>query len=412
MAYFDAQTPVNNFLNAYTAFKNQGIERENNQLFGQMVSGDMAAAEQLAQRNPELFGRGQKQIAMQQESENQARMAQEQLRKQDQAMILNKIIRSTDDNVALQLAQQGVQNQLFDSDDVNALISVGPDGGITVDRMRAVDGIKMLGHENLLPNQFRGGSDQGLPSSVQETLWYNQQTPEVQKAHMDLKRRAEQSPEAKLAYQKQLNEIKLQLEKQKLLLESNVSADTSEQDANTLAEIEAGKKLGSLRGDILTDETKSFRNVRSQKLQLNQLEKALEAAETGKYAQLKSFAGKYMPWVDVDNEQALQSIVTQYALSELQKQTGPKTDFDFIKAAETQVQAGNTKGANKIILDRMRENVKYSEDRYEAFKAFKKDRKDYENFEETFSYDSLGGSSNDPSGDVDISALEVKHGIK
>jgi len=234
----------------------------------------------------------------------------------------------------------------------------------------------------------KGAGSRSLPASVEETIWYNEQTPEVQKAHMELKRRAEQSPEAKLLFERQLNEIKLDLDEQRLRLESQVASETSEQDAQVAADQAASKKLGELRGDILADETNSFRNVRAQKLQLNQLEKALEAAETGKYAQLKSFAGKYIPGVDVDNEQALQSIVTQYALSELQKQTGPKTDFDFIKAAETQVQAGNTKGANKIILDRMKENAKYAESRYEAFKKFKENRKDYENFEDTFSYES------------------------
>ncbi len=342
--------------------------------------------------------------------ERRALQAQEQAQADDrlnqqEALYTSQLLRTAPEQ-RMALIQQGYAEGVFDDDDMQAFQTVPAADmeGLIVDKLR-IDG-----YGELLPSQYQqGGGSKGLPSSVQETVWYNQQTPEVQKAHMSLKRRAEQSPEAKLAYEQQLNEIKLELEKQKLLLESNVAADTSEQDANTQAEKEAAKKLGALRGDILADETKSFRNVRSQKLQLNQLEKALEAADTGKYAQLKSFAGKYMPGVDVDNEQALQSIVTQYALSELQKQTGPKTDFDFIKAAETQVQAGNTKGANKIILERMKENARYAESRYEAFKKFKKDRKDFENFEYAFSYESdYGGIGSE---DAEYEALKAELGI-
>lgn len=248
--------------------------------------------------------------------------------------------------------------------------------------------LQSTGNDTMLPDSYRNDLKSNKPSAVLETEWYNNQSPEVQKAHMDLKRRAQESPEAKLAYQEQLNNIKLDLEKQKLLIQSNVSAATSDQDAETQADIQAGKKLGELRGDILADETSAYRNSKSKSLQLKQLESALNAATTGKPAQLRSFAGKYLPGVNVDDEQALQSIITQYALDELRTQSGPKTDFDFIKAAETQIQAGNTKGANKIILERMKENQKYAESRYKAFKKFKAKNKNFEDFEDSFSYGS------------------------
>ena len=160
-------------------------------------------------------------------------------------------------------------------------------------------------------------------------------------------------------------------------------------DVGAAANKEEQKELGRLRGDIAADETKNFRASKGQDLQLKQLTNALRLADTGKYAQLKSFAGKYIPGVDPTDEQALTSIVTSYVMGELAKQTGPKTDFDFIKAAETQVQAGNTKGANELILKRMKENQDYSKARWKAWQKFKKSGGNAEDFEDDFQYTSV-----------------------
>lgn len=61
----------------------------------------------------------------------------------------------------------------------------------------------------------RGGAAGSLPSSVKETIWFNQQPKDIQKQHMELKRRSELSPEAKLDYQKRLKDIELQFEDEK-----------------------------------------------------------------------------------------------------------------------------------------------------------------------------------------------------
>lgn len=56
-----------------------------------------------------------------------------------------------------------------------------------------------------------GGIDEGLsdqPSKVRETIWYNNQTPEVQKTHMKLLRAEKPSLNEKLEYEKAKSEIK------------------------------------------------------------------------------------------------------------------------------------------------------------------------------------------------------------
>jgi hypothetical protein len=176
------------------------------------------------------------------------------------------------------------------------------------------------------------------------------------------------------------------------------------------ADQEEQKKLGQLRGDITAVETENWRSSKSQALQLSQLENALNAAETGKYAQVKTFLGKYAPGIDVSSEEALQSIITSYALSELQKQKGPKTDFDFIKAAETQIQSGNTKAANKIILERMKENQRYSSARWDAWRDFKKGGGNAEDFEDFFEYEP--GTQQAPSVKLSDQELLNKYGLE
>jgi len=208
-------------------------------------------------------------------------------------------------------------------------------------------------------------------------------------------------------------EIKAEVDRAKAIQKAKNLAETS-----FAADKETQKALGELRGDINRDETQAWRLARGQQKQLNQLENALKAASTGRYSQLKTFAGQYLPGVDPSDEQALQSIVTSYALEELQKQSGPKTDFDFVKAAETQIQLGNTKKANEIILKRLKDNADYAEARWKAYKDFKNKNKNVEDFEDSFEYDYDAGMTVDDvkpeaksSIDEEYEALRAEFGI-
>lgn len=342
--------------------------------------------------------------------ERRARAAQQQEQEQNklnkqEAMYTSAMLRAGDDiEKRNAFIQDGYSKGVFDDEDLELFSTERADN---LDAM-LVDKMKIDGYTELLPEQYRGASN-NEPSSVRETQWFMNQSDEVKEAHLKLKRGLQLTPEEKLAYERSLADIKAAGKGKETSAVIDAEAEASDKSAGTATELEAGKKLGNLRGNILADETKSFRNARSQKLQLNQLENALNAAGTGKYSQLKSFAGKYLPGVDVDNEQALQSIITQYALDELRTQTGPKTDFDFIKAAETQIQAGNTKGANKIILDRMKENQKYADARWKAFSKFKGKNKNFEDFEDTFNYESNQGQAD--VNDAEYEAMKAELGI-
>jgi len=326
----------------------------------------------------DALGRGIESVGKRQQLEGQKNEAENKKRG---LLALSSVLKSANNPEQAQgILNQALSNGYLDEDDIEGMMM--PDGsGLN---FQLIGDVLKMESKGLLD----GGISKELPSSVRETLWFNQQAPEVQQAHLKLKRGLQLTPQEKLEYERSLAGIKADQKGKEVEAVTSAENKSSDMAVENEAAMSQGKKLGELRGTILADETQNFRNSRSQTLQLKQLESALDAASTGKYSQLKTFAGKYMPGVNVDNEQALQSIVTQYALTELQKQTGPKTDFDFIKAAETQIQAGNTKGANKIILERMKENAKYAESRYEAFKKFKAKNKNFEDFEDSFSYTS------------------------
>jgi len=355
-------------------------------------------AQMLMNQGQDRRARAAQQQALEAKQQEQEQGRERERLSKAEARFTSAILNAGDDiGKRTAFIQDAYSKGLFDDEDLELFSSERPD---KIDAM-LVDKLRAEGYEELLPDKYRGASN-NEPSSVRETQWFMNQSDDVKEAHLKLKRGLQLTPEEKLAYERSLADIRSKAEGDKTRSVIEAEAGASDKSADTATKLEAGKKLGNLRGNILADETKSFRNARSQKLQLNQLENALNAAGTGKYSQLKAFAGKYLPGVDVDNEQALQSIITQYALDELRTQTGPKTDFDFIKAAETQIQAGNTKGANKIILDRMKENQKYADARWKAFSKFKGKNKNFEDFENTFNYESNQGQ-----GDVDDAEYEA-----
>lgn len=176
----------------------------------------------------------------------------------------------------------------------------------------------------------------------------------------------------------------------------------NESQTLTAADKETQKKLGMLRGAIRTEETKNYRALQSQGLQFDQLERALESADTGKWAELKTWAGQYMPGVDIADEQALASLTTKYALAELRLDSGTKTDMDFLKTAMTQITTGNTKEANRMILGRMKEDRAYGEARWNAWRKFSKRNKNFEEFEDTFKFTPSSMKAATPTSNKDI----------
>ena len=116
------------------------------------------------------------------------------------------------------------------------------------------------------------------------------------------------------------------------------------------AQGEQNKKLGVERAKIGEGVRAGARQANRSKSNLLRLKRALSAANTGRLAVARDLAGTIIPSVKDADAEVFNSLATQYALDELSRQSGTKTDFDFQKAAETQARLGNTKEANEAIL--------------------------------------------------------------
>jgi len=148
-------SPITNLLQSMTQDKRQQQQQSNLAgLLGQARGGDATALNQLLAQNTQLGG-----FALKEQQAQQAAMQKQQ--DEQEALVLNRIIRS-DDEQAIAIAQQAYDQGLFDDEDMGALFSSGgaqgPGQAMAIDRMSAVDGIKALGYEDLLPNEFKEGS--------------------------------------------------------------------------------------------------------------------------------------------------------------------------------------------------------------------------------------------------------------
>lgn len=144
---------------------------------------------------------------------------------------------------------------------------------------------------------------------------------------------------------------------------------------------EQNKQLGAERAKILETTRSAGRQAVRSKSNLLRLNRALEAANTGRLAVARDILGDLIPNVkDVDAE-VFNSLATQYALDELSRQSGTKTDFDFKKAAETQARLGNTKEANKAILNIALDRIDEIEFEDKQLKNFVKNGGNPEDFE-------------------------------
>jgi hypothetical protein len=99
--------------------------------------------------------------------------------------------------------QDAYSKGLFDDEDLELFSSERPD---KIDAM-LVDKLRAEGYEELLPEQYRGASN-NEPSSVRETQWFMNQSDEVKEAHLKLKRGLQLTPEEKLAHARAMADIK------------------------------------------------------------------------------------------------------------------------------------------------------------------------------------------------------------
>jgi hypothetical protein len=150
---------------------------------------------------------------------------------------------------------------------------------------------------------------------------------------------------------------------------------------SALAEGEEEKLLGRERGIISTGIRDGANTARRTRSNLLRVRRALEAVGTGRLAAGRNLLGNVLPAVRDANAEKFQSLATQFALDELSRQSGTKTDFDFQKAAETQARLGNTKEANREIIDIAFDRIDEIEDEERQFRAFTKKGGNAEDFQ-------------------------------
>lgn len=155
-------------------------------------------------------------------------------------------------------------------------------------------------------------------------------------------------------------------EQERLLAEENIQ----DLKNSKMAEGERQKLLGRERGQIATNIRESGRVASRSKPNVLRLKNALELVNTGKIAQARELMGGLIPGVKDADAEVFNSLATQFALDELSKQSGTKTDFDFQKAAETQARLGNTKEANRIITNIALDRIDEVEQEARQFREF------------------------------------------
>ena len=163
-------------------------------------------------------------------------------------------------------------------------------------------------------------------------------------------------------------------------IEGKVTTSKREAEVSTAAEIAEETKIGQQKGATAATITKAANEARRARPKVAAVRKALEAVSTGKLAQVKASLGQFIPGLNVDDEQVMQSQITQFVLDTLNKQSGTKTDFDFQKASEASAALGKTTEANKAILDILINNLDRSIAEQEQFKSFKREGGDTAEF--------------------------------
>ena len=91
--------------------------------------------------------------------------------------------------------------------------------------------------------------------------------------------------------------------------------------------------------------------------------------------------GGLIPAVRDADAEVFKALASKFALDELAKQSGTKTDFDFQKAEETQARLGNSKEANEAIIGIALQRLEELLDEESQFKKFTKGGGDALEFE-------------------------------
>lgn len=155
-------------------------------------------------------------------------------------------------------------------------------------------------------------------------------------------------------------------------IEGLVETAKGESQASTAAQIQEQKGLGAESARVSSVINKAASQARRTRPKVAAVRKALNGIDTGKLAQVMASLGSFIPGLNVDDEQVMQSQITRFVLDTLAEQGGTKTDFDFIKASEASASLGKTTEANKAILDILIKNLDRNIEEHKQFKSFRR----------------------------------------
>lgn len=172
-------------------------------------------------------------------------------------------------------------------------------------------------------------------------------------------------------------------QKRQLDAASRVKTEQNIVDIKNSGDIQTKKEvaLNRERQELSSALRRGANTARRSRSNLLRVRRALEAVSTGRLAAGRNLLGNILPAVKDANAEKFQSLATQFALDELSKQSGTKTDFDFQKAAETQARLGNTKEANRDIVNIALDRIDEIEDEERQQRAFVKAGNNAEDFQ-------------------------------
>lgn len=149
-----------------------------------------------------------------------------------------------------------------------------------------------------------------------------------------------------------------------------ISAGKARGELRSARQLAKEKKRGATSGEIESGLVLAANTARRSRPKIQKVRDALDAIETGKFSQAKSILGPFIPLLNIDDEEVMQAQITKFALDELNKQSGTKTDFDFQKAQEASASLGKTTAANKRILEIIIEDLDRIEEEERQFINF------------------------------------------
>lgn len=180
-------------------------------------------------------------------------------------------------------------------------------------------------------------------------------------------------------------EIKDPVAKQKTV-EAAYEYKQSLKDADARREVEKTEKseAAKLRArryqEILSQYGDQGRQAHAKKMKLMQALKLSTVADQGRIAQAKVALSRMFPDIDVSNEAALSSALTQLTMAELANFKGPTTDFEFGVAQSIPGSLGDSKAANQAKLKMLERMNWFERKEVEQFRKWYADKKNPEDF--------------------------------